>query len=188
LTDKNDPITLDDLHWLPDELVEFAAAWRRWRGDQLLPRRSNVKRKEISRILPRVMVLEVISPDEARFRLVGTSYLEIFGVELTGLNFVNLVPPEDREVRGGRLLAMVNTPCGSYMATPDPNTSSTGNVLHTLSLPVLPNIPDKPMQFFGITFGTKPMQSTSKYGADLLKNLADRFTYIDIGAGLPNIA
>jgi hypothetical protein len=44
------------------------------------------------------------------------------------------------------------------------------------------------MQFFGITFGTKPMQSTSKYGADLLENLADRFTYIDIGAGLPNIA
>jgi len=84
----NDPINLDNLPWLPHELVQFAAAWRHWRGGQLLPRRNLLKLDDITSLLPRVMVLEMLSPDEALLRLVGTSYFEMFGVELTGLNFI----------------------------------------------------------------------------------------------------
>ena len=185
MTGETGGLKLGELPKLPDKLLEFAAAWRNWRGDAMLPSRGQIKLDEIGRLLPRVMVLEVLSPGEALFRLVGTAYLELFGVELTGLNFVDLATPENRAMRGERLWAMATTPCGSYMSSPDPNPGRVDNILHTLTLPVQPEQPDQPMQFFGLTYGTMQMNLSDNYDEDLLKRLANQFNYIDIGAGLP---
>ncbi|MFP6705313.1 MAG: PAS domain-containing protein [Alphaproteobacteria bacterium] len=81
---------LGELPQLPDELMEFVAAWQNWRGDGLSPDRGQVSLDNVSLLLPRAMVLQVLSPTEAPFRLVETSYRETFGIELTGLNFVDL--------------------------------------------------------------------------------------------------
>ncbi len=186
MTSENGGMKLGALPQLPDELMEFAAAWQNWRGDGLPPDRGQVSLDDISLLLPRVMVLEVLSPTEAPFRLVGTSYRETFGIELTGLNFVDLATPGNRAVRGHRPWAMANTPCGSHASSPDLNPSRAGNLIHTLSFPVRPKQPNQPMQFFGLSFGTRKVDLSVSYGIDMVERLADNFSYIDIGAGLPN--
>ncbi len=186
MTSENGGMKLGEMPQLPDELMEFAAAWQNWRGDGLPPDRGQVSLDDISLLLPRVMVLEVLSPTEAPFRLVGTSYRDTFGIELTGLNFVDLATPGNRAVRGHRLWAMANTPCGSHASSPDLNPSRAGNLIHTLSFPVRPKQPNQPMQFFGLSFGTRKVDLSVSYGIDMVERLADNFSYIDIGAGLPN--
>ncbi len=42
------------------------------------------------------------------------------------------------------------------------------------------------MQFFGLSFGTRKVNLSVSYGIDMAEQLADNFSYIDIGAGLPN--
>ena len=72
------------------------------------------------------------------------------------------------------------------MATADPNPTRIGNIIHSLTLPMLPAISGKPMQFFAVTFGTVPADLIDKYGLEMVESRADEFSYVDIGAGVPD--
>ena len=81
---------------------------------------------------------------------------------------------------------MANTPCGSHASSPVLYPSRAGNLIHTLSFPVRPKQPNQPMQFFGLSFRTRKVNLSVSYGIDMVERLADNFSYIDIGADLPN--
>ncbi|MDP7547703.1 MAG: PAS domain-containing protein, partial [Alphaproteobacteria bacterium] len=71
----------------------LATAWCGWRGDKMLPFRSDVRLEDIKEILPWITLIEVFSESEIIFRLAGTMVREIMGVELTGRDLLELTEP-----------------------------------------------------------------------------------------------
>jgi hypothetical protein len=103
-----------------DPMGELGAAgqalWRYWQGlprHDLVPSRNDFDPRAIARILPLVSITERLGPGQWRIRLVGTGIVQRAGVELTGMNFLDLIDPALREVEDQRLNLMLNHPCGS---------------------------------------------------------------------------
>src|SRR3546814_19582298 len=78
-------------------------AWQGWRGDRLLPRRADMDLVSISRLMPRLAVIDVKAPDNALFRLAGTEIEHHFGERLTGRSYIRMVPAERKQRRGEQL-------------------------------------------------------------------------------------
>lgn len=71
----------------------FASLWSYWRearGDRLLPDSRDIDFTRLASVLPDVSVLEVFSPEEVRYRLVGSDIVARFGGELTGVNLLDV--------------------------------------------------------------------------------------------------
>ena len=64
------------------ECRRFAHAWQGWRGGNLVPQRHNVHIEDIANLLHLVSVIEIVSPHEANFRLVGTAPRQLFAISM----------------------------------------------------------------------------------------------------------
>ncbi|MBT5895489.1 MAG: PAS domain-containing protein, partial [Rhodospirillaceae bacterium] len=132
---------LDDLHPLTGNCQNLADAWVAWRGDGLLPKRSDMRLEDISGILPYVCLVDVISETEIIFRLAGTMMREIIGVELTGRNLLELTEPEYRAKRGARTMQNATLPCGALWIWEIAFAGQESRRTENLSLPVKPDEP-----------------------------------------------
>lgn len=161
-------------------------AWHHWRGARLLPNRSEVELRDITRILPWVLILEFKSIDEAIFRLAGSQYREELGFEPTGLNYVALAKPADRRLRGALLQAELAQPCGATMIYRQEYASGLTVPVEILSLPLLRDDEKTPSQV--IVVSTK-LASARGYDDISGKNYlpaGEDLRFIDIGAGVPD--
>ena len=131
-------------------------------------------------------MIEIVSPNEANFRLAGTALCQAMGIELTSLNYFDFTTPEEREARAVRTCKLVDHPCGSHFLFPI--LYRTGRTVPTeiLTFPVWPDNPDAPRQLFAISM---PMEDVHLEGpteeSDQLP-LPEGFQFIDIGAGVPD--
>ena len=75
------------------------AAWKRWRGEHLLPHRRDMDLVSIARLMPRLVLLDVFSPQRMIFRLAGTEIESIAGMRLTGRDHILLAQPDQRASR-----------------------------------------------------------------------------------------
>ncbi len=66
-------------------IAESYAYWQRKRGDRPMPARADLDPSEMKRILPHVMLVDVLGPGRYRYRLVGTSCVVAHGIDATGL-------------------------------------------------------------------------------------------------------
>ena len=71
--------------------------WNELRGENIAPKRKDLDPVALKNILPNLFLLDRISPDNYNFRLAGTKTCNIFGVELTGHNFLELWNANDRD-------------------------------------------------------------------------------------------
>ncbi|MDE0945049.1 MAG: PAS domain-containing protein [Alphaproteobacteria bacterium] len=166
----------------------FADAWQRWRGDDLVPRRSSIRIEEISKLLHLVSVIEVISTDMAKFRLAGTALCEAMGIELTGLNYFDFTTVEERGPRVARTCQLVSQPCGSHFLFPIMYRSGRVVPTEVVSFPVLPDEPDAPPQLFALSMALEEMRLEGPAAQPRQLPLAEGFQFIDIGAGIPDDA
>jgi hypothetical protein len=69
-----------------DQLLrDLYAYWLDKKGDAIAPPRSAIKPDEITRLLPIIVLIDVIGdPPRFKMRLVGTRVVEAFGQEVTG--------------------------------------------------------------------------------------------------------
>lgn len=168
------------------ECLALANAWQRWRGDKLLPRRAQVRIEEIKPLLPGITILELRSTDELIFRLAGTKISETLGVELTGRNYVDFAPPQDRARRVGRAMWQGRQPCGAYFLLPIPFASGRVVMSEVLSLPTLPNENGGPMQLINMNCALDdttlqvPLADPDRFST------AVDFRFVDIGGGTPD--
>ncbi|MBC8239061.1 MAG: PAS domain-containing protein [Alphaproteobacteria bacterium] len=171
-----------------DQCRALATAWQRWRGDDLLPRRADMRIAEITPLLPGITVLELRSTEEIVFRLAGTKIAEIMGIELTGRNYVDFAAPPDRKGRAERAMWQGRQPCGAIFLLPIPYSSGRVVVSEVLSLPTLPNKPGEPMQLLAINW---PLDDTPRHLSPADPNGFNKsadFRFVDIGAGTPDAA
>lgn len=67
-----------------DRLIELLSYWTRRRGDHQMPRRAEIDPVDIPRLLPHLMLTDVVDTSRYRYRLVGTAIEDVAGVGMTG--------------------------------------------------------------------------------------------------------
>src|SRR3546814_12750200 len=80
--------------------------------------RADMDLVSISRLMPRLAVIDVKAPDNALFRLAGTEIEHHFGERLTGRSYIRMVPAERQQRRGELLWRIATQPCavGQHVA------------------------------------------------------------------------
>ncbi|MBT5194373.1 MAG: PAS domain-containing protein [Rhodospirillaceae bacterium] len=173
-------------HIQSEDCRAFVEAWQKWRGSDLVPRRAQVRLDDIAPQLPWLSLLEVKSKAEAIYRLSGSLIDETLGINLTGKNFIETAPPEQRALRGERTWAVATAPCGSLFQIPIEYTSGRRLPSEIISLPVAPDDPGAAMQTFSIcaiadnTLVERPSIAPGHIP------MSQEYRFIDIGAGIPD--
>lgn len=167
---------------------DFAAAWNRWRGTAVAPRRADVRLEEIARWLPLLSVLEIRSREEQVFRLVGTQINEARGRELTGTTLKELSRPEDWPARSLVNAEMAAKPCGITFRALFRYSVGADAESEYLCLPVFANDPAAPVQLFTIR---QPLRDVTLQLPQLdaeTNPVGDGNRFVDLGAGVPDSA
>jgi hypothetical protein len=120
----------------------FVDAWLRWRGDALVPSRSQLDLAEIKRELAMVSLLEVRSPDDVRVRVAGSGLSPFKGFDLTGMNLADLTPKADWPVRRYRLQCIVGHPCGGALIHEMRQRDTVVHAVAMVALPLRPVVAD----------------------------------------------
>jgi len=71
--------------------------WERCRPGARLPGRQHLDPLDIPQLLPNLLLIDVLSPDDFRYRLVGTALAARVGRDTTGLSIIEAYPDDDWE-------------------------------------------------------------------------------------------
>src|SRR5438270_776515 len=80
---------------LPISDARLTAVFNYWLGKsigQSLPRRRNIDPVDIPKLLPILMIVEVLRPGRYRYRLIGTENADAFGMNATGRYLDEVLP------------------------------------------------------------------------------------------------
>ena len=105
--------------------------WNSRRGQRPYPLRNEIEPSDIAKLLPHILIGEIISDTERRFRLAGTTLCALTGKELKGTEISDLWLPENRRNASGILRAVSD---GLPAALSMDGLSEGGRVLHAEAL------------------------------------------------------
>ena len=71
--------------------------WERSRPGEGLPGRQHLDPLDIPELLPNLLLIDVLSPENFRYRLVGTALAARVGRDTTGLSIIEAYPNDDWE-------------------------------------------------------------------------------------------
>ncbi len=164
---------------------QLLAAWQAWRGDRLLPHRRDMNLVSIARLMPRLVLLEVFSPQRMVFRLAGTELETLAGLRLTGRDHIALAQPDQRAARSRLLWGAATQPCGAlaFHSFPHPD-SGRLHQIEAFLLPILPDDNSAPMQLIGVAAGL-PVVEVGSHVTRPLEFAGATQHFLDLGAGIP---
>jgi hypothetical protein len=115
---------MDFMTTLPTALTEpsrrFFAEWHRWRGPGwrdlgLVPQRSVLDTGRLGDLLSRCLLLEIRGRESIPIRYAGSAVGDMVGINLTGVNYLDLTEPENRARRAALLFTEVAQPCAAVI-------------------------------------------------------------------------
>lgn len=111
--------------------AELLTYWNSRRAGRAFPSRNEIEPADIAKLLPHVLIGEVVSQSERKFRLAGTGLCALAGRELKGTDISDLWLPEMRR----NISSVLNAVTDGYPAilTLD-GVSESGRVLHAEGL------------------------------------------------------
>ena len=93
---------------------QLLAEWSGLPKRDCVPDRASFDPMAVASILPVVSLLQQLSADEWRFRLIGTELERRWGRSLTGCNYIEIVSPDVAAIMRREFSAIVEHPCGSW--------------------------------------------------------------------------
>jgi hypothetical protein len=165
---------------------DFATAWMRWRGDEMVPRRRDIELSEIAQYLGWLSVLEVQSADEMVFRLVGTAINETRGQELTGRTLRSLSHAEDWPARSRSNMEIVGHPCGLYFRVLFDYTIGSSAYTEYLCLPVFADADGASGQVFSIRQPVEDVSLRLPQVQQDYNEFGEDNCFVDLGNGTPD--
>ena len=93
----------------------FLTLWDGWRAGDLLPHRRRLDTGMLGELLPRCALIAVRGRDDMPISFAGGWLREHLGDEITGTNYLDLTPPENRQRRAELLLTEVAQPCAAVI-------------------------------------------------------------------------
>lgn len=171
------------------EFHRFIAAWEGWRGMRMIPRRSDIKLKQIQSGLSNTAIFDMCSHTDIRCRYVGSVFTDIYGHDYTGQNYLELTEPHDRKSRAARMFGVVEQPCiGAWSVTanaPEDTQPTTVGV----SVPIRSDDQTQPPQVMQLMKVLTPVPNLlfEKPEGEVLVHFASSFISLDIGFGIPEL-
>jgi hypothetical protein len=164
--------------------ARLLAYWDGLRGGSVLPRRTEIDPAAFIAILPWVAIVEVRDPDTMIYRLCGTALRDIMGIEATGLNMLDLAPPEGRLQRSYRNWVAATRPCATAYEMNLTYPSGAMYAHEGISLPVAAEQPGAPALLLR---AFAPIPGVIWYSRREMPRAAGEydFRFVDIGAGIP---
>ncbi|HEY4344801.1 MAG TPA: PAS domain-containing protein [Parvibaculum sp.] len=98
--------------------LAFEAMWRDLPREGLIPMRSSFRPERAARLLANILLLDInpAPPVTTRIRLVGGALRNLAGFDMTGHDYLDLVP--DRPYQAAHLRSCVRHPCATWSAAP----------------------------------------------------------------------
>lgn len=96
-------------------LSNLRAYWEALRGDNTVPRRSQVDPRGIERALGIAFLAERVAPEVARFRVAGMRVNALMGMEVRGMPLSALMQPDARNTLGRALRRVFDGPAIAEM-------------------------------------------------------------------------
>lgn len=153
-------------------------------ADGGVPLRSQFNPSHIVQLLPFVFMMERERPDVIRVRLCGTALDEISGTSITGHNYLDVCPPEDRQLYQGMMHQVLAFPCAVRLSRDITFTNRRTYSLTSLSYPLCGK-DGLPRFTIGIMLPSRVLQSSDLRNGPVLKSVLKKLDYIDIGFGVP---
>ncbi|MGD1935902.1 MAG: PAS domain-containing protein, partial [Candidatus Phaeomarinobacter sp.] len=92
---------------------EMLAYWHGTRGANSMPDTSQINPADFRELLPYSRYLSWEGPDDLRIRVLGSALSAAIGIDLTGMNLIDLLGPEERDDDLVGFRALHAHPCGS---------------------------------------------------------------------------
>jgi hypothetical protein len=96
-------------------VAQVEAYWNALKGDNLLPKRSEINPRGIERALANTFILERIAPGIARLRIAGNHLNNLMGMEVRGMPLTALFTPNARRTIADLLEDVFQTPATSSL-------------------------------------------------------------------------
>lgn len=177
--------TVRDLEVTEERSRQFAAYWAALPKQDLIPRRDAFRPEDLPRILPHIVIHELLSPEFIRLRLVGSAVTAEYGQEITGRNYLDFVD-EARRPKASRAIHLIcRQPAGMLVQLRSISRSGRMMTRESIAFPMRDE-GDVPRLVY---FCSSPARERDFAAADpdeLQVLDVMRRSYIDIGAGLPD--
>ncbi|WPZ36892.1 PAS domain-containing protein [Thalassobaculum sp. OXR-137] len=167
-------------------LQVFQRHWMELPKTGLVPHRRDFRPEALGRALAHMVVHELVSPDDIRLRLVGSMVARAYDEEITGRNYLEMVPEDRRQEASRPFFLACAQPCGMY--TRMRSVAWRGLTMQRVSLSY-PLRDDAGVRWFYSCSTTEPTGEPdfdfANDGIATVTEVLDR-RYLDIGAGVPN--
>ena len=165
---------------------DLADYWNALRPPGGLPRRAQVDPGAILPLLPSLYILGVADTGVI-VRLAGTALRQLYGLEMTGRNMLDVVAPEQRAARLWRTRHAADHPCGMYLLRSHRYASGAIDNVESIFLPLIVEGPAdglQAQQFIGIAASKSDRRwiAEEERGALMTPHV---FRFLDVGFGIP---
>jgi hypothetical protein len=177
---------------LNDSRLAFAqhliGHWTTIRGNDLVPLKQHIDPGELRRVLPYITMLDATHPEAPAVRLAGTGIRARYGREITGTDWSNYIPAENRPRLRAIISLLLRQPCGIMFRY---KISADGDIMReaeTVSLPLRTEAAGAAKVIISVTrdIDARGIADSATIETARLENTWVEF--IDIGAGLPDAA
>lgn len=176
---------LDGLEVLAECSRLFAGYWSSLPKVDLIPRREAFRPEEVPRLLPNIVIHELVSPETVKLRLVGSAVIDDYGQDITGRNYLDFVEEARRPKASQALFLVCEQPAG--MLAQLRSISRSGRVMtrEAIALPVRGEDGAASLAYACSSTGRERDYSSIELDELQIMSVARR-DYIDIGAGVPD--
>lgn len=167
--------------------LAFEAMWRDLPREGLIPLRSTFRPERAARLLANILLIDIdpSPPVTTRIRLIGGALRNLADVDLTGSDYLDLVP--DREYQAAHLRLCALHPCATWSAAPVIYERGYNSLIEITHFPL---IDDATGGHVGLVLMFELRSDTPEYrqtGRPVEMRPAVAKKFIDIGAGIPEI-
>lgn len=154
------------------------------RAGGAVPARAQFNPADVVPILPFIYLLERKRPDYIEVRLCGTALDEISGVSITGHNYLDVCPPEDRDLYMTVTHQTLAVPCAVRLTRDVTFLNGRTYQLTSLGFP-LADADGLPRFSVGVMLSNRILRRQDMYNGAVLRSDLKNLEYIDIGYGTP---
>jgi hypothetical protein len=158
--------------------------WLDARKTALVPLRDDIDPGQLKPALSHLFMLNMVGPETAVYRLVGTAHRARWGVELTGHVWGEFLDDALRIERTRRLWRAVEQPCGFIARYEVVFASGARDPVETLLLPLRPADPTASPIMIGVGISTRQVEWVNQPGS-IAARTPERFRFLDLGSGVP---
>ena len=166
---------------------QFADYWLSLPRTDLIPHRRDFDPAALVGILDTFMIFEMVAPDHFLIRLAGTTVIEHYGREITGMNYLDFRTHDERPITQAMMPLVATQPCGQLVLQSVRTGDGKGRASQSFGLPMRDDNGEARLLFYQVDYtGLDDLKTRDEHY--LLEQRTVVRHFMDIGNGFPDIA